>query len=181
VTSSPSRIRWSRAAVALIAVAALERWLSPLLVSVAAAVPRLLQVHWVAVILLAWAIWITSSSIRHWVSGDIPPAIPPAVAPPRRRPITRVRVHAQQERHRAVALATPIGEPMFAAGSGARLCIMGPEHAELQGRVDPFTRTRFAAGQRFVLCEACGAAYTLATCEYLQYRCPTDGTSLRVA
>jgi hypothetical protein len=63
----------------------------------------------------------------------------------------------------------------------SRLCTMGPAYAELYARVDPFTRTRFATGERFVLCGGgCGRAYKLVTCQQLAYRCPVDSASLSV-
>jgi len=59
---------------------------------------------------------------------------------------------------------------------------MGPEHADLYTRVDPFTRTRFVLGERFVLCGGpCGRAYKLATCEHLKFVCPIDRSSLSVS
>ena len=39
--------------------------------------------------------------------------------------------------------------------------------------------TSFEPGERFILCGgACGRPYKIVTCEFLQYRCPSDGTSL---
>jgi hypothetical protein len=56
---------------------------------------------------------------------------------------------------------------------------MGPEHAALARRIDPYTRTAFAAGEPFVRCGGgCGRAYKLATWALLQERCPVDGAAL---
>jgi hypothetical protein len=64
----------------------------------------------------------------------------------------------------------------------ARLGTMEPAHDWMYTRVDPLTRTRFALGERFVLCVGgCGRVYKLVTCERLAYRCPVDGASLHVS
>ena len=90
-----------------------------------------------------------------------PPTAPPPPGPPR--------------------LTAAGGPPAGAivAGRGARLCTMGPELAHLADRRDALTRNGFEPGERFILCGgACGRPYKIVSCEFLQYRCPRDGSSL---
>lgn len=61
----------------------------------------------------------------------------------------------------------------------ATLAVMGPEQGPLAARIDPYTRTAFAPGERFVKCGGrCGRAYKLATWVQLSEQCPLDGAAL---
>lgn len=74
-----------------------------------------------------------------------------------------------------------IAPPPARADEGcATLHTMGFDRPELFHRKDPYTRTRFEFGERFVICGGrCARAYKLVTCEALAHRCPIDGSSLR--
>lgn len=78
-------------------------------------------------------------------------------------------------------IGTPVAAPATApAAGGARFYTMGPEVAHLADRRDAMTSSRFEPGERFILCGgACGRPYKLVTCEFFEYRCPKDGSSLR--
>jgi hypothetical protein len=79
------------------------------------------------------------------------------------------------------APAETVPGPLPAAPSvaGARLCTMGPEWVHLADRRDAVTRNPFEPGERFILCGgSCGRPYKLVTCEFFEYRCPKDGSSL---
>jgi len=61
----------------------------------------------------------------------------------------------------------------------ATLATMGPELGALAGRIDPYTRTAFVTGERFVRCGGrCGRAYKLASWIQFGERCPVDGAAL---
>ena len=91
-----------------------------------------------------------------------------------RQDITPVPVEAMP------APPLPASSPGMVAG--ARLCTMGPEWAHLADRRDAITRNPFEPGERFVLCGgSCGRPYKLVTCEFFEYRCPKDGSSLHPA
>jgi hypothetical protein len=77
----------------------------------------------------------------------------------------------------AVTVPVPTATP--AGVTGARLCTMGPEWAHLADRRDAMTRSPFEPAERFILCGgSCGRPYKLVTCEFFEYRCPKDGSSL---
>ena len=79
------------------------------------------------------------------------------------------------------ALPVPLPGPSPGTVAGARLCTMGPEWAHLADRRDAITRNPFEVGERFILCGgSCARPYKLVTCEFFEYRCPKDGSSLHL-
>jgi hypothetical protein len=87
-----------------------------------------------------------------------------------------IRAATAAARPAVTLTAAPVG-----AGRG-RLCTMGPAFAHLANRRDALTSSRFETGERFILCGGtCGRPYKLLSCEFFEYRCPKDGSSLRPA
>jgi hypothetical protein len=132
-------------------------WLLPYL-----AVEFVLWLAWVLITLRVLpvapvALWLHYRRQRLAVFGQTGCATTPAVPAPAARP-TAVRP--------AVTVQ-------------ATLATMGPEQGALAGRIDPYTRTAFVTGERFVRCEGrCGRAYKLASWAQFGERCPVDGAAL---
>jgi hypothetical protein len=77
----------------------------------------------------------------------------------------------------AVPTLAPAAARPAPAAQGT-LAVMGVEESALSERLDPYTRGKFAPGERFVKCGGrCGRAYKLKTWAQLGEQCPMDGAA----
>lgn len=130
----------------------------------------------ILIVVLLVAMWAGLAFAAGAVLGIVVKGILGVARAWRERAGVRVGVSA---RRRTGAVSTPADPTPPGEGQG-QLIVMGPVDAVFRDRVDPYTRTRFQMGERFVRCGGqCSRLYKLATCEVLGHRCPVDGTSLR--